>query len=142
MSQALLDETDLLILRQLIQDSTLSNRELGRLVHMTGQAVGARIRRLRELGVITGYSVSWDPEKLGLHVHALITVFLNSGGAHQSFLQFVASEEEIEEAYRVSGEGCYWMRARTPSPERLNALLDRLLKYGNYKVSLAIGQVK
>ncbi|AIQ11728.1 Lrp/AsnC family transcriptional regulator [Paenibacillus durus] len=142
MSQALLDETDLLILRQLIQDSTLSNKEIGRTVHMTGQAVGARIRRLRELGVITGYSIGWDPEKLGLHVHALITVFLNSGSAHQTFLQFVASEEEIEEAYRVSGEGCYWMRARTESPERLNALLDRLLKYGNYKVSLAIGQVK
>ncbi|AKG33651.1 Lrp/AsnC family transcriptional regulator [Paenibacillus durus] len=142
MGQTLLDEIDLLILRQLIQDSTLSHKEIGRAVHMTGQAVGARIRKLRELGVITGYSIGWDPEKLGLHVHALITVFLNSGSAHQTFLQFVASEGEIEEAYRVSGEGCYWMRARTESPERLNALLDRLLKYGNYKVSLAIGQVK
>ncbi|WP_025690073.1 Lrp/AsnC family transcriptional regulator [Paenibacillus zanthoxyli] len=142
MGQTLLDEIDLLILRQLMQDSTLSHKEIGRAVHMTGQAVGARIRRLRELGVITGYSIGWDPEKLGLNVHALITVFLNSGSAHQTFLQFVASEEEIEEAYRVSGEGCYWMRVRTESPERLNALLDRLVKYGNYKLSLAIGQVK
>ncbi|NGM82679.1 Lrp/AsnC family transcriptional regulator [Paenibacillus sp. 7124] len=142
MSQALIDETDLLILRQLIQDSTLSHKEIGRTVHMTGQAVGARIRRMKELGVITGYSVGWNPEKLGLHVHALITVFLNSGGAHRTFLQFVEAEEEIEEAYRVSGEGCYWMRARTQSPQRLNELLDRLLKYGNYKVSLDIGRIK
>lgn len=142
MEQAAIDNTDLLILRQLIGNSALTHKEIGQVVHLTGQAVGARIRRLQDLGVITGYSVNWDPEKLGLHVHALVTVFLNSSNQHKPFLEFLQEETEIEEAYRVGGEGCYWMRVRTDRPDKLNALLDRLLKYGNYKISLSIGRVK
>ncbi|MBY9081078.1 Lrp/AsnC family transcriptional regulator [Paenibacillus sp. HN-1] len=142
MDQAAIDNTDLLILRQLIGNSALTHKEIGQEVHLTGQAVGARIRRLQDLGVITGYSVNWDPEKLGLHVHALVTVFLNSGNQHKPFLEFLQEETEIEEAYRVSGEGCYWMRVRTDHPDKLNTLLDRLLKHGNYKISLSIGRVK
>ncbi|WP_420798626.1 Lrp/AsnC family transcriptional regulator [Paenibacillus beijingensis] len=142
MSNGLLDEVDLRILQHLLEDASLSHKQIGELVHMTGQAVGARVRKLQDAGVIEGYTVRWNPDKLGLAVDALITVFMKSGGAHASFHSFVRQREQVAETLRVSGEGCYWMRVRVRSQEELNAFLDELTQFGNYKLSLSIGRVK
>lgn len=142
MSSPAIDAIDLQILQCLLEDALRSNKEIGQHVHLTGQAVGARVRKLQDMGVIEGYTVRWNPEKLGQSVHAFITVFMKSSSAHQSFLSFVQSSERVIETHRVSGEGCYWMRVRALTPADLNTFLDELLQYGNYKVSLSIGQVK
>jgi len=137
-----LDEVDIRILQCLLADSRRSNKEIGEIVHLTGQAVGARVRKLQDLGVIEGYTLRWNPQKIGRGVHAFVTVFLNSGTAHQVFRDFVQARKEIEEMHRVSGEGCYWMRVRIADGAELNGLLDTLLQYGNYKLSLSIEALK
>ncbi|WP_338541991.1 Lrp/AsnC family transcriptional regulator [Paenibacillus tundrae] len=133
-----IDDTDLRILQILIQDAKRSHKEIGEDVHLTGQAVGARLRKLQDLGVIEGYTVKWNPERLGLGLQAFVTVFMNSGDRHVAFRTFIASHEDIVEVHRISGEGCYLMRVRTGTTEQLNQLLEELLHYGNYKMSLSI----
>ncbi|WP_152395188.1 Lrp/AsnC family transcriptional regulator [Paenibacillus guangzhouensis] len=142
MNDVTIDAVDLDILQLLIEDANRSHKEIGQSVHLTGQAVGARVRKLQDIGVIEGYTVRWNPEKLGQAVQALVTVFLTSHTAHQRFRAFVDSSDEIVEAHRVSGEGCYWMRIRVGSPSALSAFLEQLLEFANYKVSLTIDQVK
>jgi Lrp/AsnC family leucine-responsive transcriptional regulator len=142
MSQQLIDDVDYRILQQLIKDSTLSHKEIGQQVHMTGQAVGARIRRMREMEIIEGYTVRWNPGKIGQNVYAFVTVFLASNAAHPVFLAFAKQDDRVEEIHRVSGEGCYLMRVRAGAQEELSAFLDELLGYGNYKISLVLGQIK
>ncbi|WP_426454025.1 Lrp/AsnC family transcriptional regulator [Paenibacillus sp. S-38] len=137
-----LDETDLHILRLLQGNSRLQWKEIGREVHLTGQAVGGRIRRMEDLGVIRGYTVRTDPDRTGRAVTALVTVFLKSASHHGRFREFVTSEEQITEAHRISGEGCYQFKAQTATQEELNDLLDRLLEYGNYRVQLSLGAIK
>lgn len=142
MTPYLIDDTDYRILQYLIEDSTRSHKEIGELVHMTGQAVGARVRRMRELEIIEGYTVRWNPQKVGLDIHAFITVFLSSNKAHPSFQKFAQNHSGVAELHRVSGEGCYWMRVYLRDQEELNAFLDQLLQYGNYRVNLGMGQLK
>ncbi|WP_028530967.1 Lrp/AsnC family transcriptional regulator [Paenibacillus sp. HW567] len=142
MTPYLIDDTDYRILQYLIEDSTRSHKDIGELVHMTGQAVGARIRRMRELEIIEGYTVRWNPLKVGLDIHAFITVFLSSNAAHPPFQKFAQNHSGVAELHRVSGEGCYWMRVRLRDQEELNAFLDQLLEYGNYRVNLGMGQLK
>ncbi|MHA6531191.1 Lrp/AsnC family transcriptional regulator [Paenibacillus sp. BAC0078] len=142
MTPYLIDDTDYRILQYLIEDSTRSHKEIGELVHMTGQAVGVRIRRMRELEIIEGYTVRWSPQKVGLDIHAFITVFLSSNAAHPLFQKFAQDHSGVAELHRVSGEGCYWMRVRLRDQEELNAFLDQLLEYGNYRVNLGMGQLK
>lgn len=142
MNHPMIDETDLAILRLLLKDANLSYKEIGQGVHLTGQAVGARVRKLEDLGVIEGYTLRWNPERLGLVVRAFVTVFMKSGLAHQAFQDYIAGKDSVTEVHRVSGEGCYWMSVRVDTLVRLNELLDGLLQFGNYKVSLSIGQVK
>lgn len=136
------DEIDLRILHHLIEDSSLSHKEIGLLVHLTGQAVGARVRKMEDAGIIEGYTIRWNPEKIGQTIHAFITVFLNSGTVHSAFLDFARKHPYIVEIHRVSGEGCYWMRLRMSSQSELNAMLDELTQYGNYKLSFSLGEIE
>jgi Lrp/AsnC family leucine-responsive transcriptional regulator len=142
LSNQMIDEVDLHILNYLLEDATQSYKAIGQLVHLTGQAVGARVRKLQDLGVITGHTLRWNPDKIGQVVHAFVTVFMKSNTAHQSFQSFVQQNDKVAETHRVSGEGCYWMRVRVGTPIELNVFLNELLKYGNYKVSLSISQLK
>ncbi|MEK5235277.1 Lrp/AsnC family transcriptional regulator [Paenibacillus sp. FSL L8-0470] len=142
MTPYLIDDTDYRILQYLIEDSTLSHKDIGEYVHMTGQAVGARIRRMRELEIIEGYTVRWNPLKIGQSIHAFITVFLSSSAAHPPFQKFAQNHSSVVELHRVSGEGCYWMRVRTGDQAELNGFLDELLEYGNYRINLGMKQLK
>ncbi|MFF2091418.1 Lrp/AsnC family transcriptional regulator [Paenibacillus sp. NPDC058174] len=141
-SNEMIDEVDLRILNSLLEDATRSHKTIGELVHLTGQAVGARIRKLQDMGVIEGYTLRWNPEKLGLVISAFIIVFLQSTEAHKSLQKYIQRTEWITEAHRVSGEGCYWLRAQAASTEALTAFLDELLQYGNYKISISIDRLK
>ncbi|MBD0379407.1 Lrp/AsnC family transcriptional regulator [Paenibacillus sedimenti] len=142
MSTTAIDEIDLRILENLLEDATRPHKQIGELVHLTGQAVGARIRKMQDIGLIEGYTLRWNPDKIGLTVQAFVTVFMKSNTAFQPFQTFVLQNRQIVETHRVSGEGCYWMRVRVDSSLELSSLLDQVLQYGNYRVSLSIGQVK
>lgn len=137
----MIDRTDQAILYLLRQDARLQWKEIGDQVHLTGQAVAARIRRMQDLGIIRGFTVQVDQARAGRPINALVTVFMKTT-EHGAFRRFLAEEELVEEAHRVSGEGCYWLNVRAASQEELNGFLDRVLAYGNYRVNLSIGQVK
>ena len=68
-----LDATDNAILEALKADSRLSVRRLSETVHRSPTAVFERLRRLEDDGIIRGYTVKIDDEKLGRG----FTVFCN-----------------------------------------------------------------
>lgn len=137
----MLDATDYEILNLLKQNARLGWREIGEIVHLTGQAVGNRVARLEKLGVVKGYTITTDAALMGLPLRASIHMFMNSAN-HPAFLAFVRENPNIIRADRISGEGCYLLVALLPNDTALNQLLDTLLTYGNYKVNLSIGVVK
>lgn len=137
----MLDQTDMAILKLLQTNSRMQWREIGEHVHLTGQAVGNRIRKMEELGVIEGYGVKINPLKLGNSVQAFVTVFMKSNN-HAAFQEFIKQREEISEAHRISGEGCYTLKVSVASADALTRLLDDILQHANYRVNISIGTVK
>ncbi|WP_411343238.1 Lrp/AsnC family transcriptional regulator [Paenibacillus sp. WLX1005] len=136
------DEVDLRILHELIANSARSHKDIGELVHLSGQAVGQRIRKLQDMGVIEGYTVKWNPAALGQGIQGFVILYMNSASSHSSFLEHVRQQDAVHEVHRISGEGCYWMRVHAASMSDLNQLLDSLLQYGNFKLSLSVEQFK
>ena len=65
MSDCQLDKVDIDILRELQRDSRLSVRELAARVHRSATPVFERLRRLESEGVIKGYTLNIDFEKVG-----------------------------------------------------------------------------
>lgn len=137
----MIDQTDQQILQCLKKDSRMQWQEIGKVVHLTGQAVASRIRRMQDDGIIEAFTVNLSYEKLCRPILAFITVFMNSSH-HANFQRFLSDHSAILEAYRISGEGCYWLKANFASQKELTELLDAILLYGNYKVNLSIDKVK
>ncbi|WP_409370578.1 Lrp/AsnC family transcriptional regulator [Lysinibacillus sp. 38-6] len=137
----MIDQTDLEILKLLSENSRIQWKELGQKIHMTGQAVGNRIRRLEDIGVIEQYTIAINRIKLGQLLTAFVTVFVKTTN-HQEFKNFFQEEEAISEVHRTSGDGCYLLKTHFSSNEDLDIFLERLLKYGNYRVNLSIGKLK
>ncbi|WP_422658417.1 Lrp/AsnC family transcriptional regulator [Paenibacillus sp. EC2-1] len=137
----ILDQTDFEILKLLSENSRIQWKELGQKIHLTGQAVGNRIRRLEDLGVIEQYTIAINRIRLGQVVTAFVTVFVQTTN-HQEFNRFFQAEEAISEVHRTSGDGCYLLKTHFSSNEELDTFLERLLKFGNYRVNLSIGRLK
>ncbi|MFC0211555.1 Lrp/AsnC family transcriptional regulator [Paenibacillus chartarius] len=133
-----MDQTDLLILAELSQNSRITMKELGAKVHLTGQAVASRVAKLEDTGVLEGYTIKVNPSQLGCFLHGFITIFTNSHN-HQPLLAYLATQGHyIVNNYKISGEGCYLLECRFPSNEHVDQFLDGLSEHANYKLSMVI----
>lgn len=137
----MMDGTDFKIISILKSNSRMQMQEIGELVHLTGQAVRNRINRMEKAGVIEGYTINVNMEKLGVNIEAFITVFMKTND-HDTFKRFLLSNANIIEANRTSGEGCYLLKVNVGSNQKLGSLLDEILKFGNYKINTVIEKVK
>ncbi len=126
-----LDRLDLAILRALQRDARLSLAEISAEVGLTTSPCWTRIRRMEESGVIEGYTVRLDPEKLGLKDTVIVHVTLDShsDAALERFGRELEKIPEVLEALLVSGDYDYYLRiavADTRDYERL--LREKLYK--------------
>ncbi|MFB5089419.1 Lrp/AsnC family transcriptional regulator [Psychrobacillus sp. PGGUH221] len=136
-----LDNIDFQILRLLSENSRVQWKDLGEQIHMTGQAVGNRIKKLEQSGVIKAYSLIVDEMKLGLTYTAFVIIYMKTAN-HDSFIRLMNDRSEVVEVHRVSGEACYHIKIKVSSQEQLNHFLDKILEYGNYTVHLSIQEIK
>ncbi len=135
-----LDSTDWQILEALQEDARLSYREIADRVSLSPPAVTARIKRLEEAGIITGYHASIDPDRLGLTIGAYVRISRNRHGTdHQlRFDEFCEEIPWITENHHVVGEDCDVLRVLAPDLEVLESVLDRLGVFGRTTTSLVL----
>lgn len=134
----MIDNTDRKILDELKRNSRITMKELGEKVHLTGQATSTRILRLEEKGIIKGYTIDIDENKLGNSVHVILNIYTQSP-YHNPYLLFVDSQEKyVLHNYKISGDGCYLLECKFPSNEILDEFLIKLNKHANYKLTVII----
>jgi Lrp/AsnC family leucine-responsive transcriptional regulator len=130
-----IDAIDLRILAELQLNARVSLAELGRRVKLSAPAVGERVQRLEESGVITGYYAEIDPKALGFPVTIMVRV--RPADRELSRIAKIAQEiPEIVECYRMTGDDCYYFTMHLRSVDRLEPILDRFTPYGRTTTSL------
>lgn len=135
----MLDNTDINILKELSNNSRIKMKELGKRVHLSGQATANRVAKLEENGVIEAYTIKINQEKLGYPVHVIINITSTKSYNHQAYINFINSQEDyILHNYKISGEGCYILECRFPSNEALDKFLIEVNKYVNYKITVIL----
>ncbi len=137
----MLDQTDREIIDLLSRNARSQWREIGEVVHLTGQGVKNRVVRLEQDGVIQSYTITTSPIKMGLLCEAFVTVFMKTI-EHQAFLSHITQSALISEVYRIGGEGCYLLKVLASNQRELTALLDEILQYANYRVNMTIDRIK
>ena len=75
------DDMDARIISALGADGRRSYADVGAEVGLSTAAVHERVKKLLDKGVIRRFSISVDPERLGLNFTAFVAI-RNDGGAH------------------------------------------------------------
>lgn len=143
-----LDKTDILILKALQQDASLTNRQLAAKVHLSPTPVYERVRRLREEGYIKSISAILDVEKLGCSfvVFCYIKMKQHSYENATKFMSAVQNMEEVGECYNISGEYDFLMKVYVPSMKEYQQFVLRILGeldcIGGLNSCFVMGEVK
>ncbi len=129
-----IDAIDRAIIGELQRDGRQSWRELADRVHLSPTSTADRVRRLEQLGVITGYTAVVDAAALGRPLRALIDVSLPTGSTPEDFeAELAARGPEIVFAAFVTGSADYAMVVECAGAEGLDALIRWLKQRGAAK---------
>jgi Lrp/AsnC family leucine-responsive transcriptional regulator len=142
------DSTDLKILRELQRDSSLSNVELAKRVHLSPSPCLARVKGLETSGCIREYVALLAPEHLGLRLNVFISISLKeqSREALQNFERRVCECEEVMECYLMTGDADYLLRVVMADMQALeHFIIERLSpmpEVEKIRSSLSLKQVR
>jgi len=101
-----LDETDLLLLKTLANNSKHTNKELAALVNLSPSPVFERIKRLESSGYIKKYIAILDAEKFnqGFIVFCNIKLKQHDKKIGHQFVADILNIDEVVECYNISGD--------------------------------------
>lgn len=107
-----LDDTDIRILRELQQDSRLTNKELAARIHLSTTPTFERHRRLERDGYIKMYTTILDADRInrGFTVFCNISFKQINRTITDDFREQVNNWEEVTECYNVSGDCDFMMK--------------------------------
>ncbi|CUH87658.1 Leucine-responsive regulatory protein [Phaeobacter sp. CECT 5382] len=107
-----LDDIDFGLLRALSQDASQSAGALGRELGLSQPACWRRIKRLQDLGIITGRRIDLNPEKLGFGVTVFLGLKLATKGrvSLEDFERAVSAIPEVQTVEHVLGLYDYRLR--------------------------------
>ena len=135
-SPPLADERNLALIRLLQAEPRLGVAELARRIGMSAPAVRERLLRLEEAGVIRGWRLELEPRALGYP----LTVFVRirpMPGQVPKIAELARAMPQVAECHRITGEDCFILKAHIEGLDRLDALLDSFLPYGQTTTSIA-----
>ena len=125
-----MDRIDRDIIGLLMENARMSYRELGDRVSLSANAVGERVRRLQERGVIAGFQAIVDPDAAGRRLVALIDVRMGGPPDAERFERLVRSHEAVTDAAHVTGRFDYQLRAACRDAAELDELIRTLKTKG------------
>ena len=125
---AALDDVDRALLRHLAADARITNAALAEAVGVAPSTCLARVRSLRERGVIRGYHADVDAAAVGLPLQAMISVRLQSAARDRlgEFLGLVRRLPAVRDVYFVAGADDYLLHVATAGTGALRDLVDTL----------------
>lgn len=130
-----MDQIDQEIINLLKKNSRLTNKEIGLMIHLSGQAVGNRINQLIDKKIIKNFTI-----KINYEYTQYIRLFMN-GTAFSIVEKIVNDFPEVEVFDKVSGQACYLLVAHFSST-RLEMFIEAVSKWARYSVETTIAAKK
>ena len=124
-----LDTFDLKILRALQDDGRLTNQELAEIAGLSASQCSRRRMRLEEEKVISGYRAELASEALGFAVIVFIQITLatHSPDNAKTFRALVNRIDDIQEAYSLTGDSDYVLKAVLRDLKSLSDIVNDVL---------------
>lgn len=124
-----IDDVDRRLLRVLQEDGRITNQALSERCGLSPAACFDRVKRLRERGVITGYTALLDPEKLDQALLIFIEVLLDrtTDDVFAAFAGHVQRVPQVLECHMVAGGFDYLLKVRVSDMAAYRTFLGEIL---------------
>jgi Lrp/AsnC family transcriptional regulator, leucine-responsive regulatory protein len=124
----LLDDVDRRILNALQIDSSQTNAELAREVHVSPPTCLRRVKQLTQSGVIERQVAIVAPEKVGARLTAIVEITLDVQAAERmaEFEDLAAAEDAVLQCYRVAPGPDFVLIVQVGDMPAYHALAHRL----------------
>ncbi len=120
------DELDRKIVTALMANARTSFAEIGADVGLSATAVKRRVDRLRETGVITGFTATVKPSALGWRTEAYVEVYCEGAAPPRRLAEVVRNHPEITAAMTVTGGADALLHVRARDVEHFEEVLERI----------------
>lgn len=120
-----MDQIDCKIINMLEENARVSLKEMSAACFISSPAIAARISKLEESGVITGYHVSVNMEKIDYHVKAFIRVQLEPKQKSE-FYPYMRSIPNVIECNCVTGDYSELIEVVFPSTTDLDNFINEI----------------
>src|SRR5262245_4705037 len=121
------DRLDAALIELLSAEPRVGVLEASRRLRVARGTVQARLERLRERGVITGYGPDVDPAALGYEVTAFVTLEIRQAGGHDPVAERLAGIPEVLEVHTITGPGDLLCRVVARSNADLQRVIDAIV---------------
>jgi len=136
----LLDALNWKILQCLQENARQTNTDISRKIGISSPAVSERIRKMEDMGYITGYTTKVSPFELGYQLKAIITIRAFMGKL-KPFLHIVKTYDEVLNCYRITGNENIVMEVVFKNQKHLESFIDQLISFGETKTQIVLSHV-
>tara|TARA_B100000902_G_scaffold371485_1_gene397575 strand:- start:2389 stop:2832 length:444 start_codon:yes stop_codon:yes gene_type:complete len=130
-----LDDIDKKIIKVLEDDARTSLRKISELVDVSLGTVSNRVKRMEKNGIIRGYSVILDPDKIGWELNVVIGLRIQKGRLIE-IQERIAKDSRVHGVYDVTGDFDSMVIARAKNRKDLDDLSKNVLSIDGVERSI------
>ena len=124
-----IDNVDLKILNILMEDAKIPYTEVAKRVFVSGGTVHVRMKKLEEMGIVTGTTLKMDYSKLGFDVTCFMGIYLLKSSLYDSVVNNLKEIPEIVKVHYTTGNYNIFIKIHCKDTRQLKDVLhDKIQK--------------
>ena len=124
-----IDNVDLKILNILMEDAKIPYTEVAKRVFVSGGTVHVRMKKLEEMGIVTGTTLKMDYSKLGFDVTCFMSIYLLKSSLYDSVVNNLKEIPEIVKVHYTTGNYNIFIKIHCKDTRHLKDVLhDKIQK--------------
>ena len=123
-----LDKQNKAIIDVLKKSGRLSTRDIAKKSGVPAATVYKRMKKMEEEGIIEGYTVVLNQEKLGRETLAYMLIRTKPGADYTTMMDDITKHEEVEDIAAISGDFDIILKVRTNNMKELDQFILIILE--------------
>jgi Lrp/AsnC family transcriptional regulator, leucine-responsive regulatory protein len=141
LKQFALSGLDWQILELLRKNGRISISEIAERLNRSRSSISEHLEQMQTQGIIKGFTVEVDPEKMGFGIKAFVRLTAPSS-EHRKIIETIASIPEVIESHVLTGEDLLMLQIVARDMPHLRLLVDGMTLLGSTQTDIVFSTVK
>ncbi|MCR9250737.1 MAG: Lrp/AsnC ligand binding domain-containing protein [bacterium] len=124
-----IDNVDLKILNILMEDAKIPYTEVAKKVFVSGGTVHVRMKKLEEMGVVSGTTLKMDYSKLGYDVTCFMGIYLEKSSLYDNVVTQLKEIPEVVKIHYTTGNYSIFLKIHCKDTKHLRDVLHDKIQH-------------